>query len=391
MTLALTDKPTKVDQTPKPKGRKNWLPNVLEFTVVLVLALLCLEPILTLAGAADDQIQDLDPITGWAPMVNHSFAWRKEWHCRSHFNSMGLRGPERNFVKPPHTLRVAVLGCSLTEALQVPYEKTYCNVLEQRLNNASPDKEKVQVLDFGVSGYGLAQEYLRLTNYALKFHPNLVIIAIRPPVLKARDMIGPAPEFSVAADGQLVLDRSKQTAWRKSPMGQLAANASWLRRNSRLWGVLGICVEQISWSIDGINIGLSQLEGLANKFTKSHLLHSAPEQSDTADNGKLLCALIKASDHACTDNNCRFMLLNLPDLRKKGDPRESAIVNDCVSDLSLNYLDLNPAFQEIGKHPHQPWLYVAHFTEPGHRIIGEQLSAFIQQKKLLNLGDRHAD
>jgi hypothetical protein len=391
MTLALKDKPTKVDDTRTQKARREWLPGVLEFTVVLVLALLCLEPILSLAGAADDQIQDLNPVTGWSPMVNHSFAWRKEWYCRSRFNSMGLRGPERHFTKPPNTLRVAVLGCSLTEALQVPYEKTYCNVLEQQLNNAHATQEKVEVLDFGVSGYGLGQEYLRLKDYALKFNPDLVIIAIRPSALQAPDMLGPPPEFSVAADGQLILDRSKRAAWRKSPMGQLVADASWLRRNSRLWGVLGICVEQLAWSIDGMNPVLSNLDGLSYKFTKSHFFHPSPEHLDTANNGKLVCALIKASDHACTNNNCRFMLLNLPDLRKKGKEGDSAILKHCVTELSLNYLDLNPAFQALDKRPHQPWLYVAHFTGPGHRIIGEQLASFIQQKKLLNLSESHAN
>src|SRR5215831_326603 len=57
-------------------------------------------------------------------------------------NSRGFRDRERSYEKAPGTFRIAVLGNSWTEALQVPVEKTYASVLQQLLNenNCWPGK-----------------------------------------------------------------------------------------------------------------------------------------------------------------------------------------------------------------------------------------------------------
>jgi hypothetical protein len=93
-------------------------------------------------------------------------------------NSAGFHDREHSKQKPPNTFRIAVLGDSFTEALQVPIEKTFSSVLERELGGCSELKGKnVEVINFGISGYGTAQELQMLRHYAWDYSPDLVLLA----------------------------------------------------------------------------------------------------------------------------------------------------------------------------------------------------------------------
>ena len=131
-------------------------------------------------------------------------------------NSHGFRDEERSYDKPSDTFRIAVLGNSWTEALQVPLEKTYTSVLQQKLNETPCFSRKhFEVLNFGVAGYSTAQELLTLDQEVWKYHPDLILLAFYP----ARDIADNLRELNNALDperspyfvyrgGQLVLDDS---------------------------------------------------------------------------------------------------------------------------------------------------------------------------------------
>jgi hypothetical protein len=129
----------------------------------------------------------------------------EEGFSRYTINSHGLRDREYPLAKPPGTFRIAVLGDSYTEALQVELEQTFHERLEHSL-------EGVEVLSFGVSGYGTAQELLMCKQYARPFHPDLVLLAATPAndvADNSRALSGgyPRPYFELR-DGRLVLDDS---------------------------------------------------------------------------------------------------------------------------------------------------------------------------------------
>ncbi len=84
-------------------------------------------------------------------------------------------------AKPPGSFRVAVLGDSFIEAFQVPDEQTFCARLESGLQDCSAlAGRQVEVLNFGVSGYGTAQELLMLRHYVWQYQPDLVLLAFFP-------------------------------------------------------------------------------------------------------------------------------------------------------------------------------------------------------------------
>jgi hypothetical protein len=59
---------------------------------------------------------------GWSHKPGAVSEWRYEGFSKVQINSAGLRDREHALAKPPGAFRVAVLGDSMTEALQVPQQ-----------------------------------------------------------------------------------------------------------------------------------------------------------------------------------------------------------------------------------------------------------------------------
>jgi hypothetical protein len=114
-----------------------------------------------------------------------------------HINLHGFRDQERSYEKPADTVRIAVLGNSWTEALQVPLEKTYSSELERKLNDSGCYLGKrVEVLNFGVAGYSTGQELLTLQQEVWKYQPDEILVALYP----ARDIVNNVKELNNAAN-----------------------------------------------------------------------------------------------------------------------------------------------------------------------------------------------
>ena len=164
----------------------------------------------------DAQLYAPDRERGWKLRPGASGFVSTETRQLIHVNSNGFHDEERSHEKPANTIRIAVLGNSWTEALQVPIEKTYTSVLQQKLNSdpCFPGK-RVEVLNFGVAGYSTGQELLTLQQEVWNYHPDFVLLAFYP----ARDIANNVRELNnaldperspyfVYRDGVLVLDDS---------------------------------------------------------------------------------------------------------------------------------------------------------------------------------------
>jgi lysophospholipase L1-like esterase len=92
-------------------------------------------------------------------------------------NAAGLRGPETDEEKPPGVTRVAVLGDSITFGYWVAETDAFPRQLEGLLNGR-PGHGPVEVLNFGVPGYNLEQATEMLRARALRFAPDVVVLAL---------------------------------------------------------------------------------------------------------------------------------------------------------------------------------------------------------------------
>ena len=125
---------------------------------------------------------------GWKQVPNLSWTATGHYWYAADFsvpiktNPSGFRDLPRQFAKPDSIKRVALLGDSLIEAAQVPFEKTAGSLLEQKLNaslqHTPKQSEKWEVLNFGISSYGVGQYLLTYEEYAKKYSPDYVAIFV---------------------------------------------------------------------------------------------------------------------------------------------------------------------------------------------------------------------
>lgn len=182
-----------------------------------IAGLLIAELILRFAGVGDPSFGRVDPVTGWSGYPNASGWWRSEGTAFARYNSAGFKDLERTLEKPAGVYRVAILGDSYTEALQVPLEAGFCAIVGKEVERCAPaPATRIEVLNFGVSGFGTAQELLLLRDRVLGYHPDLVLLAFlsgNDVVDNSRALSGDARKpYFVKRSGSLVLDDSFRTS-----------------------------------------------------------------------------------------------------------------------------------------------------------------------------------
>src|SRR6266403_352890 len=159
--------------------RKSYLAKGVLIGVGLFVALLLLEGGLRIAGVIHTgSFFTGDLVRGWG-LRPFAHAWAiGEAKVNVRINSDGLRDREHAIQKPAGTLRIAVLGDSYVEGMNVPLEKTFPAVLERELSScAALGDRQVEVINFGVSGYGTAQELLTLREHVWKYDPDIILLA----------------------------------------------------------------------------------------------------------------------------------------------------------------------------------------------------------------------
>ncbi len=158
------------------------------FLVLLVLVEATGQVMTLLYPSYDVLFLQPDKVLGWKQVPNHHWPWTGVYWYAADFsvqvetNPLGFRDIRREFSKPVGVKRVALLGDSFIEATQVPFEKTAGQVLERRLNvSPEPDLEQSkrwEVLNFGISNYGVGQYLLTWEEYARHFHPDYIAIFV---------------------------------------------------------------------------------------------------------------------------------------------------------------------------------------------------------------------
>jgi hypothetical protein len=181
-------------------------------SVSLIVSLAIAELAVRVLGLTDPAFREPDEVLGWRPVPGAHGRWRREGDAEVRITEHGFRGVAIGPGEPAAgTLRVALVGDSFIEARQVALEASVGARLGGDLEACAGP---VEVLAFGVSGYGTAQEYLLYRERIAPYHPDLVVLAF----LSGNDVSDnhPAlqggasgrPFFSVGPNDTLLLDAS---------------------------------------------------------------------------------------------------------------------------------------------------------------------------------------
>jgi hypothetical protein len=141
-------------------------------------ALAALEVALRLASYSTPQLHQLDVELGWSLRANKSGSYAaQDGRIGVAINSAGFRDREHLLDKPDPVYRIAVLGDEYSEAMGIALRDTWWWRLELELQRCDFQPGKlVEVLNFGVAGYGTAQELVLLQRTAMRYAPDLVLL-----------------------------------------------------------------------------------------------------------------------------------------------------------------------------------------------------------------------
>jgi len=133
---------------------------------------------LRLAGYSAPIWYQADRRLGWSLRPNTAGWFTKEGRSYVQINPDGFRDRVHAPGKPAGVYRVAVVGDSAVEGFQVKLEATFWAQLPQRLRGCPALRgAEAEVMAFGVSGFGTAQQYLMLESAAMRYRPDLVLLA----------------------------------------------------------------------------------------------------------------------------------------------------------------------------------------------------------------------
>lgn len=213
---------------------KPLLRNLVAVAISCSVSVALAEVLLRLAGIAYPAYYIVDRERGYGLRPGAEGVWTREGRGQVRINGAGFRGPEVSRQPAPGVLRIAVLGDSFTEALQVDAAASWVGQLQSRLQRDPQCRLRqrfpagVEVLNFGVGGYGTGQQWLTWQHLAREYRPALVLLALYPgndftdnEPIRRNDR----PVFRIGPDGQLQRDDAFRSStayrWRSSLPGQV--------------------------------------------------------------------------------------------------------------------------------------------------------------------------
>jgi hypothetical protein len=374
--------------TPRPK----WWQSAFSFALYLVIAIALLEGFFRIAGVGQGEFLQPDLQMGCRHIPGKVVTWRLEGYSCDRFNSDGLRDTERSFTKPPGVYRIALLGDSATESMQVNMNETYGKVLEARLNNglahnaetaSNKPIKQFEVINFGCSSYSTGQELLEYMTHVEKYNPDAVVVLFNRGDttenclnLKGKDSPEPRPYFYLGKSGLVDTDNTvlQANADKLSPNPLL----DFLRAHSRIYGVF-----------TQANLSLSLTDSRYRKFRAwfdrtSALLHGKPLTRTTSlnypqqDELQVTTALVKTFANLVKKNGQTFVVMIFPNMGN--DPyfaKQTALLKHMSQTDDFRYLDLTAKFV-ASEHPSDNFL-LYHFSPAGHRLVAQELARLFER------------
>ena len=392
-TITAPTNETKSRQTSAP--RKPWWRNVFEAAVCIVLAVFALEGLFRVAGVGGQEFMVVDHKLGTKHIPGKQVIWRMEGFSADNINSLGYRDIEHTVAKPLGVKRVAIMGDSHSEGLQVPLQDTYARRLEESLNDSAhktADKTNYEVVNFACSGYSTAQEYVQFSEEVVPYKPDVTVVLMHwgnttanivDP--KKRRLAQPRPYFYLDNEGRLQEDDSVSD-WYNKPGAEntpWAKTIAFLQLHSRIYGVLtqtdlALNInERLYWRLRGaVQRGITMAQG------KDHKAEPPGPAYAEQDATKVTEALVVALAGKCAQNGSKLVIMLLPDPSGKASEKLSKELTTLGAQNGFGLLDLSDAFK---KHPQSKDLFLrVHLSSQGHKFVADTLQGFLQQNGYLS-------
>lgn len=356
---------------------------------------------------------------------NQQFYWIKD--CFKNLvktNSLGFHDFEFNEEKANGIFRIAIVGDSYVEALQVPREKSFHNLLENKLNQEANGSRKFEVYAFGHSGNGTLLNYFYVKNYGLKHKPDLVIDAFligndfrddsykltQKYVEQTGDTIvyqHPFPifdnkgniDFGAVKNEFLKIEESPRSLIRN--IASKSVFAVWLYQKYQL-----VKANPYSQKKSEIKQKNAKSEGVIDEIPVDYQVFLKDYPDIWNNSWKIEKQLIETMKKMAEENNSRFIVVSLTegfrihnnlDLNKEYSPyvfeldKPERLLKEITDELKIPYLALTPIFIERAienANIQTTFPCDGHWNEIGHQWAADAIFDFLKNHSDLLISAR---
>lgn len=373
----------------------------------LFVAALLAEAALRIVGFSSPNFYMYDAELGGSLRPGAEGLYQREGKAYVKINSDGLRDIEHKISKPDSTFRIAILGDSYAEGLQLDISKLFWKVLENQFQECKLSKErKIEVINFGASGFGTGRELLMLRKKVWKYKPDMVILAFLTgndvrDNSKELNRVDYIPYFYLDKNNKLVLDKTYLESSSYKARKRMAA---------RVMHLLGNKVRLLQLA-NSVRHAWQQRSKKNNKKVKGgekgldNLIYLQPKKQVWQEAWEVTEALLLQLNKEINEKHAEFLLVTLsngiqvhPDRLVQKEFMQKQKINDLfypdnrIKNFAqlhrIDALTLAPALAKIAKEKN---LYLhgfkntkmgkGHWNAKGHRYAGELIAQHLCKSK----------
>lgn len=328
------------------------------------------------AAPAFQGLFESDPVLGYRmkPGARTHFK-TSEFAADIAINADGFRDDEELGPKPPDERRILLLGDSLVLSVQVAFDQTFGQLLEQRLNSGGSNR-RYRVVNAGVQGYGPIEEQLFFRSIVDRVRPDLVIVVVFVGN-DAEEAVSSLPKLSAgtrsaaSTAGDSVVTRLRRLVRRSMVLQilRLRAVAVTDRFTPRLAPpeppLQSYAARPAPRIAEGLDIARRSIEDIAARASAAGAatmvaLMPARFQVDDPDYFRLKEAVAQAGGELLRDG-------------------ASERFDRALSSAPIPRIDLLPALRGAGRGPDLFYQETVHLTPRGHAIVAAALDAFVRE------------
>ncbi len=337
---------------------------------------------------------------GWKPRPGAEGVQDEEGETRVAINGHGMRDRARELSKGGGVVRVALLGDSFTEAKQVELNQTFGAVAEEKLKGCPAIAGRTpEVLNFGVSHYGTAQELMTLESKVWPWQPDVIVLAFFTGNDVYNNHAGLNPIYADTTPYYRLVNGNLE---RVAPKAMFSPVREWLGRAAN-WSRLAQLIAE-AWLGAAARAGVNT--AAVSRFGKDYpdrLVYHAPDSGEMREAWDVTEALIAAMHRQTGVHNAKFLLMTMttavqvhpevekreefrrrigspanleyPDRRLEGFAAGQGIASLILLDPMRRYADETRAELHGFRRGRAAAPGFGHWNETGHRVAGEALAA----------------
>jgi len=369
---------------------------VLQFATCFSFVIAALEAFLCFYHIGEQEYLKVDPNLGLVHLENKLVTDRSEFYSVSKISSDGLCDVEHQVTKAPNVRRIALLGDSMTESIQVPLDMRFARLLEKKLNANS--KPQYEVLNFGTGAFSTGQEYLQYISQVRAYKPDCVVLMFHQgdeikngPTASAWSL---RPTFTLDDRGFPQVRFSEFDTWRQSSSSLPLTFFDWGRRNSHIWQALlqmhsvvknDRTFKRTSDALEHLFYKPSQnrSEELALQADRKRLctatclsedqgqLHPVTDQRQQ---WKLTLAILSFLNASCRHDGCELKVISLPALENRSNFQNQFKSVIALAAADRFYAkDLAATFDAAKNQDTDSLFLTGHLSPRGHTLVADAL------------------